>query len=97
MDDELRAQLSTILARVWSHNPNDLPFIRGSFLTQPLDSILELFQAALAKERGEIVASLPTANPRKWAVNQPQMAWTLGFEKAIDQVWEAIEARGKHD
>ena len=49
--------------------------------------------AALATELVRMmVKALPEPNPREWANNLPQVAWTIGFEKAITETRTRLTA-----
>jgi len=39
----------------------------------------------------EVRAALPVPNPREWAASQPQLAWTMGFETAVDSMRVTLE------
>lgn len=48
-------------------------------------------QSLLTAKLSELLERLPEANPKEWADNLPQIAWTVGFDKAITEVRTVIE------
>lgn len=78
---DLRLQIDEIIETSRMTGDAYLQFLRAK------DDIIEAF----ANHLEEVDGRLPEANPREWADNQPQVAWTIGYEKAIQEAHQTIQ------